>query len=414
MKAVPFDLFADPRSRPAPGSASDNPLSVSDLAMQTREVVESRLRALWVRGEISDFKRHRNGHWYFCLRDKAAQIRCVVWSGDQHRMPAAPDDGMQVVLFGHMTVYTARAELQLKVTRIDAEGDGLWRKAMERTLAKLRQEGLLDHSRKRSIPHYPRIVALVTSPDGAALRDIVAVMRKRNIGAQLVLCPVKVQGDGAAGEIAAALRRVARWAKADVVIVGRGGGGKEDLWAFNDERVARAVAECPVPVISAVGHEVDITVCDAVADLRAPTPSAAAAAACASRDEVMKALSLAKRDLSEALTGRVKRARREIANLARSVSQASARIVLAKKALLGASAARLNALSPLATLSRGYAVARDGRGGALTSATQFSPGMEFELLLHDGRVGAETKQVSRPADRDVKKVSGRKKPSQGA
>jgi len=414
MKAVPFDLFRDPRMRPDPGSAPDNPLSVCDLAIQTREVVESRLRAVWVRGEISDFKRHRNGHWYFCLRDNAAQIRCVVWAGDQHRMPAPPDDGMQVVLFGHMTVYTARAELQLKVTRIDAEGDGLWRKAMERTLAKLRLEGLLDQSRKRAIPHYPRIVAIVTSPDGAALRDIVAVMRKRNLGARLVLCPAKVQGDGAAGEIAAALRRVARWAKADVVIVGRGGGGKEDLWAFNDERVARAVAECPVPVISAVGHEADITVCDAVADLRAPTPSAAAAAACASRDEVKKALLLAKRDLSEALTGRVKRARREIASLARSFSRSSARLVLAKKALLGTSAARLNALSPLATLSRGYAVARDGRGGALTSATQFSPGLEFELLLHDGRIGAETKNVSRAADADVKEVVGRRKPGRRA
>ena len=229
MKAVPFDLFAPPRSRSAPGAAADNPLSVGDLALRTREVVESHLRPVWVRGEITDFKRHRNGHWYFCLRDRVAQIRCVVWSGDQHRMPAPPDDGMQVVVFGHMTVYTARADLQLKVTRIDAEGDGLWRKAMELTLAKLRREGLLDESRKRAIPRFPRVVAVVTSPDGAALRDIVVVMRKRNLGARLVLCPVKVQGDSAAGEIAAALKRLARWGKADVVIVGRGGGGKEDL-----------------------------------------------------------------------------------------------------------------------------------------------------------------------------------------
>jgi len=150
MKAIPFDLFAPPRSRSAPGAAADNPLSVGDLALRAREVVESHLRPIWVRGEIVDFKRHRNGHWYFCLRDRLAQIRCVVWSGDQHRMPAPPDDGMQVVVFGHMTVYTARADLQLKVTRIDAEGDGLWRKAMELTLAKLRREGLLDESRARA------------------------------------------------------------------------------------------------------------------------------------------------------------------------------------------------------------------------------------------------------------------------
>jgi exodeoxyribonuclease VII large subunit len=394
VKTVPLDLFATPRARSLPGGGVDNPLSVGDLALQTREVIESRLRPLWVRGEISDFKRHRNGHWYFCLRDRAAQIRCVVWSGDQYRVPAQPDDGMQVVVFGQMTVYTARTDLQLKVTRIDAEGDGLWRKAMELTLAKLRREGLLEESRKRAIPHFPRVVAVVTSPDGAALRDIAVVMRKRNGGARLVLCPARVQGDGAAGEIAAALRRLARWGKADVVIVGRGGGGKEDLWAFNDERVARAVAAFPVPVISAVGHEADITICDAVADLRAPTPSAAAAAACASREEVRKLLSLAQRDLSDALSGRVQFARQRIVRLARSMSQTSARIVAGKKALLGTSAARLNALSPLATLSRGYAVARDGRGRALTSARQFSPGLEFDLMLRDGQIAAKTEKVS--------------------
>ena len=386
MKAVPFDLFASPKPRSGLGAGADNPVSVGDLALHTREVIESRLRPVWVRGEVADFKCHRNGHWYFSLRDRAAQVRCVVWSGDQHRMPAPPDDGMQVVLFGQMTVYTARTDLQLKVTRIEAEGDGLWRKAMEVTLAKLRREGLLDESRKRAIPHFPKIVAVVTSPDGAALRDIVAVMRKRNLGVRLVLCPTRVQGDGAELEIAAALRRVTRWGKADVVIVGRGGGSKEDLWAFNDERVARAVVACPVPVISAVGHEVDITICDAVADMRAPTPSAAAAAACASRDEVNKALTQAKGNLSGALVGRIQYARRHMARLARSVTQSSNRIVVSKRAMLGTSAARLNALSPLATLSRGYAVARDRDGRALTSARQFSAGLNFELMLHDGRV----------------------------
>ncbi|HST08521.1 MAG TPA: exodeoxyribonuclease VII large subunit, partial [Gemmatimonadaceae bacterium] len=312
MRAMPIDLFAAAGTGSAPGSAAENPMSVCDLALRTREVVENRLRPVWVRGEISDFKRHRNGHWYFCLRDRSAQIRCVVWSGDQYRMPTAPDDGMQVVLFGHMTVYTARTDLQLKVTRIEAEGDGLWRKAMEVTLARLRKEGLLDESRKRPIPHYPRRIAVVTSPDGAALRDIVAVLRKRNLGARVVVCPAKVQGDNAALEIAAALRRVARWGKADVIIVGRGGGGKEDLWAFNDERVARAVVACPVPVISAVGHEADMTVCDAVADLRAATPTAAASAACASRDEVKKALGLAARDLSGAMSQLLSHSRREL------------------------------------------------------------------------------------------------------
>lgn len=393
MRATPFDLFASPLGRSGPGVTRENAISVSDLATETRALVESGLRPVWVRGEITDFKRHRNGHWYFCLRDAGAQVRCVVWSSDQRIIPAPPDDGMQVRVFGQMTVFTQRTDLQLRVRRIEAEGDGLWRKAMEVTLAKLRQEGLLDEGRKRPIPRFPKRVAIVTSADGAALRDIVAVMRKRNAGVQLVVCQAKVQGDGAALEIAAALGRVARWALADLVIVGRGGGGKEDLWAFNDERVARAIVACPVPVISAVGHEVDITVCDAVADLRAPTPSAAAAAACSARDEIQNAFALARRDLSDALTSRVVKARTEVERFARRIDQAPDGIVAGRKSLLGAAAGRLNALSPLATLSRGYAVARDSKGKALTSTQQFRAGLKFELLLHDGRVGADATHV---------------------
>ena len=393
MRPNPFDLLGSPLARSAPGVTRERPISVSDLATETRVLVESGLQPVWVRGEITDFKRYRSGHWYFSLRDNTAQIRCVVWASDQRGIPASPDDGMQVVVFGQMTVYPARAELQLRVRRIEAVGDGLWRKAMEQTLAKLRSEGLLDEGRKRPIPQFPKRVAIVTSADGAAIRDIVAVMRKRNAGVQLVLCQAKVQGDGAALEIAAALRRVARWALADVVIVGRGGGGKEDLWAFNDERVARAVVECPVPVISAVGHEVDITVCDAVADLRAPTPSAAAAAACSARAEVEKAFAVARRDLSDAMTSRMQSARDELNRFGSRITQTVEGVVAARKSLLGGAAGRLNALSPLATLARGYAVARDSKGKALTSTQQFRAGLSFELLLHDGRVGADTTDV---------------------
>ena len=392
MRAA-YDVFASVLGRAGIGFAPDRPASVSDVALETRALVEAGLHPLWIRGEISDFKRHRNGHWYVCLRDAAAQIKCVVWSRDQRGLPAPPDDGMQVVLYGQMTVYAARGDLQLKVTRIEAEGDGLWRKAMELTLARLRREGLLDESRKRPIPQFPKRVAVVTSPDGAAVRDIVAVLRQRNSGVQLVVCPAKVQGDGAPAEIAAAIGRVARWGLADVLIVGRGGGGKEDLWAFNDERVARAIATCPVPVISAVGHEVDITVCDAVADLRAATPSAAAAAACVARDEIEKAFALARRNLSEAIASRVRDARVELDSVRKHIGQASERVVVAKRSVVGTAAARLNALSPLATLSRGYAVARDADGRALTSAQQFKRGHEFELLLHDGRVNAKTTSV---------------------
>ena len=394
MRATTFDLFGSPLARSAPGVSRDNAISVSDLTTETRALVESGLQPVWVRGEISDFKQHRNGHWYFCLRDASAQIKCVVWSSDQRGIPATPDVGMQVVLYGKMTVFPARGDLQLRVRRIEAVGDGLWRKAMELTLSKLRQEGLLDESRKRPIPRFPKRVAIVTSADGAALRDVVAVMRKRNAGVQLVVFQAKVQGDGAALEIAAALGRVARWKLADLVIVGRGGGGKEDLWAFNDERVARAVVECPVPVISAVGHEADITVCDAVADLRAATPSAAAAAGCSSRDEIERVFALTRRDLTVAIMSRVEGAHTELERLERRIVQTAEGIVLSRKALLGATAGRLNALSPLATLARGYAVARDPKGRALTSTQHFRAGLGFELLLHDGKVDAEATDVS--------------------
>jgi exodeoxyribonuclease VII large subunit len=393
MRTSQYDVFATVLGRAGIGFVPDKPASVSDVALETRALVESGLHPLWVRGEISDFKQHRNGHWYFCLRDASAQIKCVVWSRDQRGLPAPPDDGMQVVLYGQMTVYTARGDLQLKVTRMQADGDGLWRKAMEQTLAKLRAEGLLEASRKRPIPRFPKCVAIVTSPDGAAIGDIVAVLRKRHSGVQLIVCPAKVQGDGAPREIVMALRRVARWGKADLVIVGRGGGAKEDLWAFNDERVARAVVACPVPVISAVGHETDITVCDAVADLRAPTPSAAAMAACVAREEIEKAFVAARRDLAFAMATLVRDARSDLRRTQKRLGQSTERVVVRNRSTIGTAAARLNALSPLATLSRGYAVARDADGGALTSVRHFKSGLDFELLLHDGKVNAETRSV---------------------
>lgn len=393
MKTTQYDVFATVLGRAGIGFTPDKPASVSDVALETRAIVESGLHPLWVRGEVTDFKQHRNGHWYFCLRDAVSQIKCVVWSRDQRGLPAPPDDGMQVVLYGQMTVYTARGDLQLKVTRMQADGDGLWRKAMEKTLAKLRAEGLLEESRKRPVPRFPRCVAVVTSPDGAAMGDIVAVLRKRHSGVQLVICPARVQGDGAPREIVGALRRVARWGLADVVIVGRGGGGKEDLWAFNDESVARAIVACPVPVISAVGHETDITVCDAVADLRAPTPSAAAMAACTAREEIENGLVLARRDLAFAMGTLVRDARLDLDRTRQRLGRSTEQVVIRKRAVVGTAAARLNALSPLATLSRGYAVARDTDGGALTSAGQFTAGLDFELLLHDGKVNAETKSA---------------------
>ncbi len=269
-----FD-FAAPESA-VPGRDPSSAIAVSALTTIARDILEGAFRPIWVRGEVTNFKAHRNGHWYFTLRDRMAQIRSVVWSKDTRAIPAPPDEGMQIAAFGNLSVYPPKGEMQFVVRRMEAEGDGLWRKRLEQTRAKLEAEGLLRPDRKRPLPRYPRRVAVVTSPDGAALRDIVAVMKRRSPAVEIVVVPAAVQGDTAVMDLCRAIERVGRWGDADVVIVGRGGGSREDLWAFNDERVARAIAACALPVVSAVGHEMDITICDLVADVRAATPSAAA------------------------------------------------------------------------------------------------------------------------------------------
>ncbi|HJQ65292.1 MAG TPA: exodeoxyribonuclease VII large subunit, partial [Gemmatimonadales bacterium] len=246
--------------------------SVAELTRRARSIVEAGLPAVWVKGEISGFKAYGSGHWYFTLRDKAAQLRCVMWSKDNQRLPAAPEDGLQVYAFGTPTVWEERGEFRLTVRQLlSTEAGGLWQGAFEKAKAALLRDGLLDPARKRAVPPYPRRIAVVTSADGAAFRDIVAVVEQRWPGVDLLLVPTRVQGEGADRDVCSALALLSRIPKLDVAIVGRGGGAKEDLWTFNSERVARAVAAAPVPVISAVGHETDVTLCDLVADLRAPT-----------------------------------------------------------------------------------------------------------------------------------------------
>ena len=345
---------------------------------------------MWVRGEVSDFKRHKNGHWYFCLRDAKSSIRCVVWSRDQFRMPASPDDGMMVVALGQLTVYPSRGELQLSIRAMQADGDGLWIKAFDATKAALEKDGLLAPARKRPLARYPRRVAVVTSPDGAALHDIIAVIRRRAPAVEIVLVPCAVQGAGAPDAICAAMNRVARWNDADCCIIGRGGGSREDLWAFNDERVARAVAACPMPVISAVGHEVDVTLCDLVADLRAPTPSAAAVAAVPLATALRTEMAVFGSVLKSAMQHQLSSHRERLRWISRHTASSASLLIADRRAKIGRASASLEALSPLATLSRGYAVARDEKGTTLTSASQFTKGKEFDLLLRDGTVKATT------------------------
>lgn len=371
-----------------PGASPRSAIAVSTLTQTAKDVLEGAFIPLWVRGEVTDFKAHRNGHWYFGLRDAVSQLRCVVWSRDQVGIPSAPDDGMQVTALGQLGVYASRGEMQFTIRRLEAEGEGLWRKALEATRARLDADGLLAPGRKRALPRHPRRIAIVTSGSGAALRDVIAVLRKRATGVELIVAHATVQGESAPREICRALDRVTRWGGAELVIIARGGGSREDLWAFNHEGVARAVAACPVPIISAVGHEVDISLCDLVADVRAPTPSAAAETAVTSRVEVKLAVESLGRRLVRAVDARMYEPRARAASAAHSLAAATTEYLRARGDRLAMLSGRLHALSPLATLERGYAVALDADGRTLASVGDFRPKMAFTLRVRDGIVRA--------------------------
>ena len=390
---IPFDasdLFGAPRTQPvrraAPGMSRDTAISVSDLNNSVKELIEGTFPRFWVSGEVTDFKRHRNGHWYFCLRDSVTQVSCVVWYKNQRGMPASPDEGMKVLAVAEMQFYAAHGKIQLSITKLEAEGDGLYRKAMLATVERLKADGLMDEARKRPIPLFPRCLGVITSPSGAALHDIVSVATRRRPGIEIIVACSAVQGDSAPHELRNAIARIRRWKSVDVIIIGRGGGARDDLRAFNDESVARSIAQCEVPVIAAIGHEVDTTVCDLVADLRAATPSAAAERAVPSIDDLRATLSSRRASLISAVTHRTVAAQSDLKTTARDLRTSAQRIVQNRKASMGTVAGRLNALSPLATLERGYAVARRPDGETLTRASQFVENESFELLLHDGVV----------------------------
>ena len=377
----------------APGETAETALTIADLTQTAKAILEGAMPPLWIRGEVSNFTAHRNGHWYFTLKDATAAISCVVWARDASRIPAMPDEGMQVMAHGQLSVYAARGQMQFMVRALEAEGEGLWRKAFEATRARLEKDGLLDPARKKPIPRFPTRVAVVTSPDGAALHDITSVIARRNPTVDIIVVPAAVQGESAPASIVAALERVARWRGADVVIIGRGGGSREDLWAFNDEAVARAIAACPLPTISAVGHEVDVTIADLVADLRAATPSAAAEAAVPVLADIVAGIAMLRATMIAGVQRRGTIARRDLRRMASDLSIRARRSVERRRARVQQVAGRIDALSPLNTLARGYAVARDAQGHALGSATAFTPGQPFSLVLRDGQVGATVTSV---------------------
>ena len=285
--------------------------SVSELTHVIKDVLES-LPALWVQGEISNFKHHSSGHMYFSLKDEAAQLPCVMWAGRNQSLPFIPADGMQVRALGRVTVYEKRGAYQLDVWQMQPAGIGALQLAFERLKQRLAAEGLFDAEHKKPLPPFPTHIGLITSPTGAAIRDLITVLRRRWPPIEIAVMPVRVQGEGAAEEIAAGIRAMNEYGGVDLLIVGRGGGSLEDLWAFNEEVVARAIYDSRLPIISAVGHEIDFSISDFVADLRAPTPSAAAELAVPSAEEVKRRVLSATQRLEMYLRGVVMRYRERL------------------------------------------------------------------------------------------------------
>jgi exodeoxyribonuclease VII large subunit len=459
-----FDLpFEEPEEReePAPPPvAVRRVLSVSELTERIRTVLEEQFVEIWVEGELSNCKVWNTGHMYFTLRDDAAQIKGVMFRSALRYLRFKPQDGLRVVARGRVSVYDPKGEYQIVCEHFEPAGLGALQLAFDQLKQRLAAEGLFDARRKRSLPALPRKIGVVTSLDGAALRDIIKVLGRRHPNAHIVIRPTRVQGEGSALEIARAVAAIGKVTGVDVVIVGRGGGSIEDLWAFNEEVVARAIAGCPVPVISAVGHETDVTIADFVADLRAPTPSAAAEMVVARKDDFcgnierlsgrltsalrarMRRLELRLRQLEAkgayaGFHGRVAMRGRHAAELASAMSRVMAeaiarrrrwyqdlrltletfdlrrrmgrirtRLVAAEGRLAAAAtrrrhladarlrgaAARLESLSPLAVLGRGYAVCWNAdRTAIVRDASSVTPGDRVHVTLHRGEIDAEVK-----------------------
>lgn len=368
------------------------------------------LRSLRIRGEVSNLRVYPNGHTYFSLKDDRCLLRCVWLKGEQ-RSPISLQDGMRVIARGSVGLYSPDGQFQLFVRDVEADGSGRWYERFEALKQRLGAEGLFDAGRKRPLPRRPRVVGLVTSSQGAALRDMVRVSRRRWGGIGLLLCPVPVQGVGAAERIAEAIGLLGSSGRVDVIIVGRGGGSVEDLWAFNEEIVARAIAACPVPVISAVGHETDFTIADFVADVRAATPSMAAELAVPDARQDRRALHTLRRRMDRAVTrrlhimkGEVRRLRsllqlagpeQQIRTRMQRLDGLSARLMDRMDSVLAAAVQTnrqygqmLSSLHPERVLARGYAIVSDQNGRVVERAGALRPGQEIVLRMQGGRARA--------------------------
>ena len=381
------------------------PYTVSELTRIVKDLLETSIGLVWVKGEISNLTLHTSGHMYFSLKDENSQLRCVMFRSASANLAFTPESGMCVEAKGEVTVYERSGQYQLCVYELIPAGLGALQIAFEELKRKLAKEGLFDVARKRSLPVFPWSIGVVTSPTGAAIRDIIRIIRKRQPCASIILNPVRVQGEGAAREIANAIEEFNRFGKADVLIVGRGGGSLEDLWAFNEEVVARAIHASRIPVVSAVGHEIDFTISDLVADVRAPTPSAAAQIVVRDKQDTLREIFGIARSLVVAMKTRVATMRREIEQmgsrygfaraldlvrqrmqgvdeLSRRTQAAAGNLMRQKQQLLETCVARLRALDPHEVLRRGYAVCRESVTGKVvldTSQVRLFDKVDVEL-----------------------------------
>jgi exodeoxyribonuclease VII large subunit len=403
------------------------PLSVSQLTNSIRNALEGRFTAVWVEGEISNFKDHSSGHWYFTLKDENAQLRAKCFRSTNTRIRFRPANGLKVRARGKLSVYAPRGEYELVVDALDPVGAGALRIAFEQLRDRLQAEGLFAKELKRPLPVFPRRVGIVTSPTGAAIRDILNVISRRTRTVHVLFSPARVQGEAAGPDIARAIRFINQYHEralsegreadgVDVLIVGRGGGSTEDLWAFNQEEVARAIRKSVIPVISAVGHETDFTIADFAADLRAATPSAAAEIVAAREDQICSALQNLGRQLVRLTRYRVVDLRGRVQEQALShafnevksqLSDARARFNDASSACdmametkiqlgrerLALAAASLDALSPLGVLQRGYAIAQDASGKPLRDAASVAQGDAVSVRLAKGKLYTQITQI---------------------
>jgi exodeoxyribonuclease VII large subunit len=390
--------------------------SVTRLNREAKALLESGLPALWVEGELSNFSRPASGHWYFTLKDAGAQVRCAMFRGSNVRVRVAPRDGLQVLVRARVSLYEARGDYQLIVEHLEEAGEGALRRRFEELKARLAAEGLFDAARKRPLPRLPRRIGVVTSPSGAALRDILHVLARRFPAVPVLVYPVPVQGATAAGEIAVAIRAASAAREVELLIVARGGGSLEDLWAFNEEAVARAIRDSAIPVVTGIGHEIDFTIADFAADVRAPTPSGAAELAVPDRGEWLRALAAGTTRLTAAWRRWSGRSREQLGWLARRLERLHPRARLAAQAQrldelearlgravrqrldrerlrLGAAARTLQAVSPLATLGRGYAIVLTAEGRVVRAASDVIAGAAVRARTARGTLHATVTRV---------------------